>query len=94
MLDVRWTFNFSSSIKHADLFYCYGGIRDNVVVKFFQSNNYELYNHSFFKVADQPALGPEYFLPRDSGLVTSQTFTTRLYKHTMENVERHTIYPY
>jgi hypothetical protein len=78
----------SPSIKHAELFYCYRRIRDNVVVNFFQSNNYNLYNISFFKVKDKPALGPEYFLPRNSSLVTGQTFTTRYYNYLMEDVRR------
>lgn len=71
----------SPSIKQAELYYCYRRIRDNTVLNFFHSTNYTFYNYSFFDVEKQPALGPEYFLPRNSSLVTSQTFLSRIIKH-------------
>lgn len=58
--------------------YSYGVIRNSRVLKFLAASGYNFYNCSIFDFKNHPAHKYIAFLPYGKGLVTAQTFTTRL----------------
>ena len=63
-----------------DLTYSYESIRDNTLLQFLRSQEYEFYNHSVFDFEGQPARVRETFLPVKTRLITAQTFLSRFDK--------------
>lgn len=63
-----------------DLTYCYTAIRDNKLLKFLRSQQYDFYNNSVFDFEGQPARIRETFLPVKTRLITAQTFLSRFDK--------------
>ncbi len=60
-----------------DLAYCYEKIKNNIVLRFLQSQGYQFYNYSVFDFEGQPARTRETFLPAKTRLITAQTFLSR-----------------
>lgn len=69
-----------------DLTYCYEAIRDNKLLQFLRSDNYQFYNHSVFDFEGQPARIRESFLAAKTRLITSQTFISRFNKEIRFNL--------
>lgn len=63
-----------------DLTYCYEAIRDNTLLQFLRSQQYDFYNYSVFDFEGQPARVRETFLPVKTRLITAQTFLSRFDK--------------
>ena len=63
-----------------DLTYCYESIRDNKLLRFLRSHQYDFYNYSVFDFEGQPARVRETFLPVKTRLITAQTFLHRFNK--------------
>jgi hypothetical protein len=75
--------NFLKDIKgrnsdKKDINICYGQINKNNLWDFLKANGYEIKNYSIFNVDDIPTLAPQNLLIVGSGLITSQTFLSRL----------------
>ncbi|MGB3008522.1 MAG: hypothetical protein WBC06_18545, partial [Chitinophagaceae bacterium] len=70
----------SNQNKH-DISICNKILRNCRTIKFFTSNEYEVFNYSIFDINKQPALTTPTFLPRKTKLITSQTFTNRLIRN-------------
>jgi len=69
-----------------DLTYCYEAIRDNTLLQFLRSYQYEFYNYSVFDFEGQPARVRETFLPVKTRLITAQTFLHRFDKEIRFNL--------
>lgn len=63
-----------------DLTYSYESIRDNKLLQFLRSQEYDFYNYSVFDFEGQPARVRETFLPVKTRLITAQTFLSRFDK--------------
>jgi hypothetical protein len=66
--------------NRGNLKYCYETIKNSLVLKFLESNNYTFYNYSIFDFKEQPARNYDNFLPARSKLITAQTFLSRFWK--------------
>ncbi len=69
-----------------DLTYSYQSIRDNKLLQFLRSYNYDFYNYSVFDFEGQPARVRETFLPVKTRLITAQTFLHRFDKEIRFNL--------
>jgi len=62
------------------LAYTYETIATNKFLQYLVSQQYTLYNYSFFDIKGQPSHTQESFLPAKTKLITSQTFLSRIEK--------------
>lgn len=69
-----------------DLTYSYESIRNNTLLQFLRSYNYDFYNYSVFDFDGQPARVRETFLPVKTRLITAQTFLHRFDKEIRFNL--------
>lgn len=61
-----------------DLTYSYQIIKENKLIKFFESNGYKFYNYSIFDFEGQHSQINKGLLPVKTKLITSQTFLSRI----------------
>jgi hypothetical protein len=64
-------------VNHQDMLMCRGLIKSNNLVSFLQQNGYEIYNYSFFDLADKKKTVRNFFYPTNRSLLTYQTFIDR-----------------
>ena len=102
LLNMSYNENLRSNIiNNEDMFLCADRIETNNISKFFKQIGYQIYNYSFFDLADNPKPITPVFLPKRKALITAQTFTNRVNKalwfnfasqEKIQNILNHNLY--
>ena len=82
LLNMTYLNHLSSDniVNNNDEFFCTDLIKNNFLTRFLKKNGYEVFNYSFFNIADKPISITPVFIPTRKALITSQTFTSHALK--------------
>jgi len=83
MLNMSYIKNMNKPtvVNHRDMLMCRSLIKKNNFVSFIEQNGYEVYNYSFFDIADKKKAVRNLFYPNNRSLLTHQTFINRFIYH-------------